>query len=84
MGKTLAMLEEDCRRSLRGADVVVGLVETRGRSHTEQAIGLLTVVPRRVVSYRGAALTDMDLDAVLARRRDIALVDELAHTNAPG
>lgn len=84
VGKTLAMLEEGARRAARGACVVVGLVETHGRPNTEQAIGSLEVIPRRAVPYRGTILQEMDLAAVLARRPDIALVDELAHTNAPG
>jgi two-component system, OmpR family, sensor histidine kinase KdpD len=84
VGKTFDMLNEGRRRKERGTDVVVGYVETHGRAHTAEQIGDLEVVPRRVVSYRGAALEEMDLDAVLARRPAVALVDELAHTNVPG
>ncbi|WFE38198.1 DUF4118 domain-containing protein [Micromonospora sp. WMMD998] len=84
VGKTYAMLEEARRRAERGADVVVGLVETHGRPHTAAMIGDLEVVPRRAVSYRGVEFTEMDLDAVLARRPEVAVVDELAHTNVPG
>ena len=84
VGKTYAMLEEAHRRAERGTDVVVALVETHGRRHTAAMIGDLEVVPRRRVTYRGTALTEMDLDAVLARRPELAVVDELAHTNVPG
>jgi two-component system, OmpR family, sensor histidine kinase KdpD len=84
VGKTFAMLNEGRRRRARGTDVVAGYVETHGRAHTAEQIGDLEVVPRRVLTYRGAALEEMDLDAVLARRPEVALVDELAHTNVPG
>ncbi|WP_246081732.1 DUF4118 domain-containing protein [Nocardioides litoris] len=84
VGKTYAMLGEGCRRRERGTDVVVGYVETHGRPATERMIGGLEVVPRREVHHRGAVLTEMDVDAVLARRPAVVLVDELAHTNAPG
>jgi two-component system sensor histidine kinase KdpD len=83
-GKTFAMLGEAHRRAERGTDIVVGFVETHGRQHTAEMIGDLEVVPRRVVSYRGVDFEEMDLDAVLARRPQVALVDELAHTNVPG
>ena len=68
----------------RGTDVVVAIVETHGRERTRQLLDGFEVVPRRKVSYRGAELDDLDLDAVLARRPTVALVDEMAHTNAPG
>jgi two-component system sensor histidine kinase KdpD len=84
VGKTFAMLDEGRRRRDRGTDVVVGYVETHGRPKTAEKLGDLAVVPRRRYEYRGAVLEDMDLDAVLARRPEVALVDELAHTNAPG
>jgi two-component system sensor histidine kinase KdpD len=84
VGKTYAMLNEGHRRLGRGADVVVGFVECHGRRLTEELIGGLEVIPRRVVDYRGSRLEEMDLDAILARRPKIALVDELAHTNVPG
>jgi two-component system sensor histidine kinase KdpD len=84
VGKTCAMLDEGWRRHHRGADVVVGFVETHGRPHTAELIRDLPVVPRRVVDYRGTAFEEMDLDAVLARRPEVVLVDELAHTNVPG
>jgi two-component system sensor histidine kinase KdpD len=84
VGKTVAMLDEGRRRSERGTDVVVGLCETHGRPFTGAALAGLEVVPRRRVEYRGTVLDEMDLDAVLARRPQVALVDELAHTNVPG
>ncbi len=84
VGKTYTMLEEAHRRAHRGTDIVVGFVETHGRQHTANMIGDLEVIPRRVVPYRGAQFTDMDLDAVLARKPEVAIVDELAHTNVPG
>ena len=84
VGKTYAMLAEGRRRRSRGTDVVVGYVETHGRAATAAQLGDLPVVPRTTVEYRDATFEEMDLDAVLARRPAVALVDELAHTNAPG
>ncbi len=84
VGKTFAMLNEGNRRAHRGADVVVGFVESHDRQLTEDAVGDLEVVPRQTLEHRGSLLTEMDVDAVLARRPEIALVDELAHTNVPG
>src|SRR5436190_17799322 len=84
VGKTFAMLNEGCRRAERGTDVVVGYVETHGRLRTKEQIADLEVIPRRRVSYRGTTLEEMDTDAVIARGPAVALVDELAHTNAPG
>ena len=84
VGKTYAMLSEAQRRRSRSADVVIGFVETYGRPLTEELTGSLEVIPRKVADYRGTHLTEMDLDAVLRRRPEIALVDELAHTNVPG
>jgi two-component system sensor histidine kinase KdpD len=84
VGKTYTMLEEAHRRAERGTDVVVALVETHGRKHTAAMLGDLEVLQRRKVTYRGAEFTEMDLDAVLARRPELAVVDELAHTNVPG
>nr|WP_269460892.1 DUF4118 domain-containing protein [Actinoplanes derwentensis] len=84
VGKTYAMLEEAHRRAERGTDVVVALVETHGRKHTAAMIGELETVPRREMTYRGSGFTEMDLDAVLARKPEVAVVDELAHTNVPG
>jgi two-component system sensor histidine kinase KdpD len=84
VGKTFAMLDEGHRRRSRGADVVVGVVETHGRSNTAARIGDLEVLPRRAVAHRGAQLEELDIDALLARHPDVALVDELAHTNVTG
>lgn len=84
VGKTYKMLEEGRRRAERGTDVVVGFVECHGRQHTEALVEGLEVVPRRTINYRGAAFTEMDLSAILARNPQVALVDELAHTNVPG
>jgi two-component system, OmpR family, sensor histidine kinase KdpD len=84
VGKTFAMLNEGHRRKDRGKDVVVGFVESHGRKRTEEMIGDLEVVPRKKVEYRGSVLEEMDLDAVLARHPQLALIDELAHTNVPG
>ena len=84
VGKTYAMLGEGCRRSSRGTDVVVGLVETHGRELTRAQIGDLEVVARKRIEYRGTTLEEMDVDAILRRRPQVVLVDELAHTNVPG
>jgi two-component system, OmpR family, sensor histidine kinase KdpD len=84
VGKTYAMLNEGRRRRDRGADIVIGFVECHGRKRTEEMIDGLEVVPRKKVEYRGSLLEEMDLDAVLARHPQVALIDELAHTNAPG
>lgn len=83
-GKTYAMLREGRDRRLRGEDVVVALVETYGRPRTIEAIDSLEVIPRQPVDYRGTRLEEMDVEAVMARRPQVALVDELAHTNVPG
>ena len=84
VGKTWQMLQEGHRLKREGVDIVVGLVETHGRKETAELIEGLEVVPRRQVQYRGIVLEEMDLEAVLARRPEVALVDELAHTNVPG
>ena len=84
VGKTFAMLGEGWRRKERGTDVVVGYVETHGRAQTAAQIRDLEVVPRARLTYRDASFEEMDLDTVLARRPEVALVDELAHTNVPG
>ena len=84
VGKTVAMLDEGWRRHERGADVVIGLVETHGRRTTAEHVGDLEMVPRKAVERRGATFYEMDLDAVLRRHPEVALVDELAHTNVPG
>ena len=84
VGKTYAMLGEGHRRAERGADVVVGFAETHGRPHTSALLDGLEVIPRATLEYRGGTFQEMDLAAVLARRPEIALVDEFAHTNVPG
>jgi len=84
VGKTFAMLNEGRRRKERGTDVVIGFVETYGRPHTSEAIGDLEIVPRRRIPYQGVTLEEMDVAAVISRHPGVALVDELAHTNAPG
>ena len=84
VGKTVDMLCEGRRRAGRGTDVVIGIFETHGREFTAEQVGDLPMVPRRITSYRGVELSEMDTDAVLARHPDVVLVDELAHTNAPG
>src|SRR5581483_2986818 len=84
VGKTYAMLSEGRRLRAEGVDVVVGFVETYGRAETEAAIGDLEIIPRRRIPYKGVELEEMDLEAILARRPQACLVDELAHTNAPG
>jgi two-component system sensor histidine kinase KdpD len=83
VGKTYAMLSEGHRRRERGADVVAGFVEAYGRPHTQELIAGLEVIPRKVVDYRGQQMAEMDLDAILRRRPEVALIDELAHTNVP-
>lgn len=84
VGKTCAMLDEGWRRFQRGADVVVGFVETHKRPYTMEQIRDLPVVPRKQVEYRNAAWEEMDVDAVIARKPEVVLIDELAHTNVPG
>ncbi|MCE9547269.1 MAG: universal stress protein [Planctomycetia bacterium] len=84
VGKTYEMLQEGHRLKRQGVDVVIGVVETHGRSETIAQLGELEQVPQRRVEYRGVTLQEMDLDAILARHPTVILVDELAHTNAPG
>src|SRR5690242_6067919 len=84
VGKTFEMLEAAQAKRRDGVDVVIGVVETHGRRETEALLQGLETIPRRRVDYKGHALDEMDLDALLARRPKLALVDELAHTNAPG
>ena len=84
VGKTYAMLGEAQRRRDRGTDIVVGYVETHGRLHTAEMVEGLEVVRRQEISYRGTTFTEMDVDAVIARRPAVVCVDELAHTNVPG
>src|SRR6266849_2592798 len=83
VGKTYEMLQQARARKLDGYDVAVGIVETHGRRETESLLEGLEVIPRRRLEYRGQWLDEMDLDAIIARRPQIVLVDELAHTNAP-
>jgi two-component system sensor histidine kinase KdpD len=84
VGKTFRMIQDGQAEANLGRDVVVGLVETHGRRDTAALLERLEVVPRRAVAYRGTTLEEMDLPAVLARAPELALIDELAHSNAPG
>ncbi|HVP61393.1 MAG TPA: universal stress protein [Myxococcaceae bacterium] len=84
VGKTYRMLEEAHALRERGVDVVVGFVETHGREETAALLEGLEIVPRRVLEYRGVQVEEMDLDRLIARKPKVAIVDELAHTNAPG
>lgn len=84
VGKTYRMLEEAHRRQTRGTDVAVAYVEAHGRPATEALLDGLEIIPRRRVGYRGVVVEEMDVDAVIARHPEVAFVDELAHTNAPG
>ncbi len=84
VGKTYAMLNEGHRRKERGTDVVIGFVETHKRPLTQAQLGDLASIPRKKIVYRGVTLEEMDTDAIIARHPQIVLVDELAHTNAPG
>ena len=84
VGKTYQMLSEAHRLKKEGIDVVVGLVETHGRPETAKLVDGLEVIPRRKVEYHGIIVEEMDVDAVLARQPQVAVVDELAHTNVPG
>ena len=83
VGKTYAMLEDARRRKAEGADVVVGIVETHGRTETEALLAGMETMPRRRIAYRDRLLAEMDIDAVLKRRPQLALIDELAHSNVP-
>jgi len=84
VGKTYRMLEEARALKQRGVDVVLGFVETHGRAETEALIAGLELVPRRKVEYRGVTVEEMDTEAILLRKPDICVVDEIPHTNAPG
>jgi len=84
VGKTYEMLLEGRRLKKDGIDVVIGLVETHGRKETEALVEGLEIIPRRKINYRGIEIGEMDLDAILERRPEVVLVDELAHTNVPG
>ena len=84
VGKTYAMLNEGWRRKERGTDVVIGWVQDHGRPHTDAQIRDLEIFPRRISEYRGQTLEEMDFEGLLQRKPELVLVDELAHTNAPG
>jgi two-component system, OmpR family, sensor histidine kinase KdpD len=84
VGKTYSMLSEAIRRASRGEDVVVGVIESHGRKAIEDLAAQLESVPRRKIEYKGTVFEEMDADAVIARRPQVVLVDELAHTNIPG
>src|SRR5271166_642561 len=84
VGKTYKMLEEAHQLRTKGIDVVVGLVETHGRAETADKIGDLEIIPRHKFDHRGTVIEEMDVDAIIARKPEVAIVDELAHTNAPG
>lgn len=84
VGKTYEMLQEAHAQRARGLDVVVGYVETYGRADTEAQLKDLEVVPRRKIQYRGVSMEEMDVDAIIRRKPDVCIVDELAHTNVPG
>src|SRR5262245_59264441 len=84
VGMPYEILQEGHRLKKQGVDVAIGVVETHGRADTAALIGDLEQVPRRRIEYRGVVLEEMDLDVVLRRRPTVVLVDELAHTNAPG
>jgi two-component system sensor histidine kinase KdpD len=84
VGKTYSMIDDAHAFRREGVDVVIGFVETHGRADTEARISDLEVIPRRRLEYRGVTLEEMDLDAILARKPALCVVDELAHTNAPG
>src|SRR6202161_976963 len=84
VGKTYEMLQAAQAKRREGVDLVIGIVETHGRKETEALLASLETVPRRTIDYKGRGIEEMDLDAILARRPKLVLVDELAHTNAPG
>jgi len=84
VGKTYAMLREAHALRDRGLDVVIGIIETYGREHTEAQLKDLEVIPRRKIEYRGVTLEELDLDAVITRHPQVCVVDELAHSNVPG
>jgi two-component system, OmpR family, sensor histidine kinase KdpD len=84
VGKTYSMIEDAHALRRDGVDVVIGYVETHGRAETETKIADLEVIPRRKIDYRGVILEEMDVDAILARKPALCMIDELAHTNAPG
>jgi two-component system sensor histidine kinase KdpD len=84
VGKTYSMLSETLRRRSRGEDVVIGVVETHGRKGIEELSSQIEAVPRKKIEYKGTVFEEMDVDAILARKPEVVLVDELAHTNIPG
>src|SRR5436190_24025418 len=84
VGKTYNMLSEAIRRHRRGEDVVIGVIETHGRKVTAELAQQLEAVPRKKIEYKGTIFEEMDVDAILARKPEVVLVDELAHTNIPG
>ena len=84
VGKTYAMLQAAQRARREGRQAVIGYVETHGRKETDALVSGLPLIPRRKIEYRGIAFEEMDIDAVLSSRPQLALVDELAHTNVPG
>lgn len=84
VGKTYSMLSEGIRRRGRGEDVVIGVVETHGRSRTAELAAAMEQIPRKVIDYKGTLFSEMDVDAILARHPQVALIDELAHTNVVG
>jgi two-component system sensor histidine kinase KdpD len=84
VGKTYSMLSEALRRRSRGEDVVIGVVETHGRKGIEELASQIEAVPRKKIEYKGTLFEEMDVDAILARKPEVVLVDELAHTNIPG
>ena len=84
VGKTYSMLSEALRRRSRGEDVVIGVVETHGRKGIEELASQIEAVPRKKIEYKGTVFEEMDVDAILERKPEVVLVDELAHTNIPG
>src|SRR5689334_3895942 len=84
VGKTYEMLQAAARKQAEGVEIVVGVVETHGRAETQALLDGLEVLPRRLIEYKGRTLDELDLDALLKRHPRLALIDELAHTNAPG
>src|ERR1700691_6280939 len=84
VGKTYSMLSEAIRRHTRGEDVVVGVVETHGRKGIAELVPQLEIMTRQKINYKGTLFEEMDIDAILARKPAVVLVDELAHTNIPG
>src|SRR5215468_7196573 len=84
VGKTFSMLSEGVRRRSRGEDVVIGVVETHGRAGIAELKAKLEEIPRREINYKGTVFTEMDVDAIVSRMPQVALIDELAHTNIEG